>query len=180
MSRIDDLVTEIATEFNDATVEFVGGSVQRGRHSQQRRIIFARMRGQLRFISAPGARPETTPVANQGTLTQQRFERLETLKITLRAEDETELDTLFDRFVNVVFELYGPNAFEEANNYQWYNEDSKSSGTYSTRNPSIDLLLPFSFASRSDPKPYFELVSTTADLGIPDETKPDAPTVVNP
>lgn len=180
MSRLDDLVSDIETAFNDATVNFISGAVNLHRNATQRQAIFVRTRGVLSFVSSPGATPLSTPVAGVGTFTEQRFQRSETVLITLRAADESDLDDLFDRFVNVVFDLYGPNVFQVTNPYQWTEEDSKNSSYSSSRNPSIKLPLDFRLASRSDTRPYVEIADTTADLGIPDETASDAPTVVNP
>jgi hypothetical protein len=180
MSRVDDLVTELEAAFDDSTVGFQSGSLCLNRHATRRQIIFVRQRGVLSFVSAPGARPESIPVGGEGTLTKQRFQREESFLITLRAENESELDDLFDRFVNVVFETYGPNAFSELNAYDWHGEDSQNARAYERRNPAIRLLLNFRLASRSDPSPYVQVASTTADVGIPDDTAADAPTVVNP
>ncbi len=180
MSRLDDLVTDIAAAFADVTVNFVAGGLQTNRHAQKRTIIFVRSRGELSFRSVPGARPETVPVANAGTFTTQRFQRKETIEINIRAESEIALDAMFDRLVNVIFEVAGPNAFDDVTPYAWSGDDSNNSGQHERRNPSIKLLMVFLLASRSDPLPYIKVQATTTDLGIPDETAGDAPTVVNP
>lgn len=183
MSRFDDLITEIEAAFNDGSVNFVGGKVCLNKHSTRRQAIFVRQRGTLNFSSSPGRRPESTPVAGVGTFTEQRFERNEQILVTLRAEDEENLDLLFDRMVNVIFELYGPNAFETANPYDWFGEDSKQAGGWERRNPAIRFFLTVRLASRSDARPYIQVGDTTADVGFEDsvdDTPTEPVTVVNP
>lgn len=180
MSRLDDLVSDIETGFNDATVAFSAGSLSLDRNRQQRQIIFVRQRGTLNFNPTRDSRVEGAVVGGVGQHTDSYFTRREQIEVTLRAEDETALDTLFDRFVNYVHDTYGNTAFPGTNQYQWTDLDSTSSDGYKKRNPSIRLLLSFLLASRSDPRTFIQVAGTTADLGVPDETKPDAVAVVNP
>lgn len=170
MSRIDDLVTAIAARYNDSTVSFEAGKLRLNEHAQQRKVIFVRQNGSLQFSTAPGRRPFGTPVSGAGTFTQQRFTREEQLEVTLRAADEEDLDDMFDRFVNTVFEVCGPNAFENANQYEWFKEDSKNGGSWETRNPAIKLYFNARLASRSQTSPYAVVASTDTDVTEGDET----------
>ncbi len=163
-SRIDELVTAIAGKYDDTTVVFKAGKTQINAYNKQRSILMVRQSGVLRFVAAPAAYAFGTPVGGAGTLTRQRFEREELFEVTLRAEDEDRLDAMFDRFVNAVFEIAGPNAFETHNAYQWYGEDSKHGGDWNRRNPSIKLLLAFRLKSRSQTLPFAVLATTEATV----------------
>lgn len=169
-SRLDDFVTAIASRFDDGTVNFVAGKLNLNKHATQRQAIFTRQSGVLTFSSSPGRTPFGTVSMGQGTFTQQRFQRAETVEVTLRAADEEALDVLFDKFVNVVFEECGPNAFDDANPYEWVGEDSKNASAWDSRNPGIKFTLNVRLSSRSEPKPYAVLSTTETEVTEGDET----------
>ena len=164
MSRLDDTVTALAARYADATVSFEAGKLILNKHAQQRKIILVRQEGQLRFSSAPDRMPFGPPTAGAGTLTRQRFERFERIEATLRAQDEDELDLMFDRFVNAVFEVFGPNAFEDVNEYAWFQGDSTQAGDWSRRNPAIKLYFRVRLRSISQPGPYAVLGTAEGEL----------------
>ena len=168
MSRLDDTVTAIAAQYADATVSFEAGKFVLNKNAQQRKIVFVRQAGDLKFSSAPGRHAFGTPVAGVGTKTVQRFERFELLEVTLRAADEDDLDAMFDRFVNSVFEVFGPNAFENTNQYEWFQGDSTAGGDWSRRNPAITLYFRVRLKSRSQPGPYAVVGSADATLALKD------------
>ena len=168
MSRLDDTLTAIAAQYADATVSFEAGKLILNKNAQQRKIILTRQSGDLKFSSAPGKRAFGTPVSGAGTTTIQRFERFELIECTLRAEDEDALDAMFDRFVNAVFEVFGPNAFENTNQYEWFQGDSTNGGDWARRNPAIKLYIRVRLKSRSQPGPYAVLGSADATLILKD------------
>lgn len=165
MSRVDDIVTAIAARMDDSTVSFEAGKLRLNEHAQQRRVIVQRTAGVLGFSSGPGRRPHSS-----GTGTEQRFVREETLRVTLRAEDEEALDALFDRFVNAVFEQFGPNALEDETPYSWHGEDSDQGGSWLARNPAITLTMTVRLRSRSDEKPYATVADGSVEVTELDST----------
>ena len=160
MSRIDDIVTAIDTRMDDSTVEHVAGKLKINEHAQQRRIIYQRTSGSLGFSAAPGRKSAVV----SGSGTKQVFTREETLLITLSAENEANLDVLFDRFINAVFEEFGPNAFEDENPYSWHGDDSAAAGQWLSRNPRITLTLTVRLRSQSDSFSYG--TATTAQTEV--------------
>ena len=178
MSRLDDILTLIAAQYADATVSFEAGKLVLNKNAQQRKIILTRQAGRLQFSNARGKTAFGTPVSSVGTFTRQRFERSELLECTLRAEDETALDAMFDRFVNSVFEVFGPSAFEDVSDYAWFQGDSTAGGDWARRNPAIKLFIRVKLASRSQPGTFavVESVSATADFVPSGATGPTGPT----
>lgn len=169
-SRLDDFVTAIDVQLADATVNLVAGRLRLNEHATQRQAIFTRQSGELTFSRAPGRTPFGAPVSGEGTFTRQVFTRSEMIEVTLRAADEEALDLLFDQFVNAVFEVCGPNAFEETNAYEWVGEDSSSAGAWDSRNPGIKFQLNVRLSSRGQPRPYAVIAVTSADVTEGDET----------
>lgn len=168
MSHLDDILTAVAAQYNDGTVSFQAGRNVLNAHAQRRKIILARPSGDLRFSSAPGRRAFGTPMGGAGTTTDQRFERFELIEATLRAEDEDALDAMLDRFVNAVFEVFGPNAFEDVTPYEWFQGDSTAGGDWARRNPGIKLPFRVRLRSIPQPTPYAVLGSADATLILKD------------
>jgi hypothetical protein len=164
VSRLDDTLTAIADQYADATVSFEAGKLILNKNAQQRKIVLVRQSGDLRFSSAPGKRAFGVPVSGAGTTTIQRFERFELLEATLRAADEADLDTMFDRFVNAVFEVFGPNAFEDVNQYEWFQGDSAAGGDWARRNPGIKIYFRVRLKSRSETSPYAVVTTATGSV----------------
>ena len=136
MSRLDDLVTDIATAYDDSTVQFQAGKLRIAEHAQKRHIIFVRHAGLL----SPSTAPERATFSIAGFQTQ-IFEREETVLVVLRAEDEDALDAMLDRFCESVFRVCGANAFDDPTPYEWSGEDSQQAGQWVRRNPELRLQL---------------------------------------
>jgi hypothetical protein len=164
MSRLDEIVTQISDQYGDASVSFEAGKLVLNKHAQQRKIIMVRSSGDLRFSAAPGRRQYGVPVGGAGSVTDQRFERFELIECTLRAEDEAALDAMLDRFVNAVFEVAGPNAFENVNPYEWHQGDSSAGGDWIKRNPAIKLYIRLRLKSRAQPRPYAVVAAAETDV----------------
>lgn len=169
-SRVEEFVTAVAARYADATVSFEAGALRVNEHGQQRRIIFARAQGALQFSTAPGRAAFGAPTGGAGTYTLQRFQREEQLEITIRAEDETALDAMFDRLVNSIFEVAGPNAFEDVNRYEWIGHDAQQGGTWASRQPAIRLYVNVRLASRSQPATYVQVQEVDASVQYPGAT----------
>ena len=176
MSQLDEILTTVAARYADATDSFEAGKNVLNKNAQQRKIILVRQEGQLKFSAAPGRVAFGTPLSGAGTVTKQPFERFELIEATLRAEDEDALDLMFDRFVNTVFEVFGPNAFEDVNEYQWFQGDSTTGGDWSRRNPAITLYFRVRLKSRSQPGPYAVVGSADATLVLKDSEGATGPT----
>jgi hypothetical protein len=176
MSRLDDIVTALATRYADATVSFEAGKLVLNKHAQRRKVILVRQEGQLKFSAAPDRAPFSVPVAGVGTTTKQPFERFEMLEATLRAEDEDELDQIFDRFVNTVFEVFGPNAFEDVNEYSWFQADSSAGGDWARRNPAIKLQFRVRLRSIAQPGPFAVVAGVTGSAVLTDPEGATGPT----
>jgi hypothetical protein len=176
MSRLDDIVTLLAAQYADATVSFEAGKLVLNRNAQQRKIVLVRQEGQLRPSAAPGRAPFSVPVAGAGTTTKQPFERFELLECTLRAEDEDELDQMFDRFVNTVFEVFGPAAFEDVNEYEWFQGDSSAGGDWARRNPAIKLYFRVRLRSIAQPGPFAVLGTADGTMVLTDPEGVTGPT----
>lgn len=178
MSHLEDFITDIETAYADPTVEFEGGKNARNLHAQQRRIVIVRGEGTLKFSTAPGRPQFGVPTSGVGSVTQQRFERAEVLQATLTAATQDDLDDMFDRFVNTVFETAGPNAFEAETPYEWFQGDSKAGGDWVRRNPSITIAFRVRLRSRSVPGPFVVLAAAEGTLDhVPSgATGPTGPT----
>lgn len=179
MSQLDETLTAIADRYDDATVSFEAGKVVLNKNAQRRKIILVRQSGDLLFSSAPGRAAFGAPVSGAGTFTTQRFERFELIECTLRAEDEDALDAMFDRFVNAVFEVFGPNAFEDRNAYQWFQGDSSQGGDWVRRSPAIKLYIRVRLRSRSQPGPYAVLATAGGTAAMTDAEGATGPTADN-
>jgi hypothetical protein len=175
-SRLDDIVSLIAARYNDTAVSFEAGKVKLNKNAQQRKIILVRQDGQLRFSAAPDRARFSTPVAGVGETTKQPFERFETVEATLRAEDEDDLDQMFDRFVNSVFECFGPAAFENVNEYAWFQGDSSTGGDWARRNPAIKLTFRVRLRSVAQPGPFAVLAEADATLALANSAGATGPT----
>ncbi len=154
MSQLDDLVTAVAARVADATVAFEAGKVKINEHAQRRKAIFVRDSGVLKFSTAPGRQVFGVPVSGVGTTEFQRFQRSESVLLTLRAEDEEALDALFDVVVNAIFDVGGPNVFENENQYEWAGKDSQTAGARTARNPEIVFMFRMRLVSHPKLKPY--------------------------
>ncbi len=138
-SRIDDLVTALATAMGDTSVAFEAGKLRLHEQSGARRIIFVRASGKVQAAATPGRVRLGTAVAGTQPRGVQVFTREELIAVTLRAEGETELDALLDSFLDAVFHVYGPNALP--GEYEWFDGDSKDGGGWNLRQPAIRLIL---------------------------------------
>lgn len=178
MSQVDELVTAVAAQVADASVSFVCGKLRINEHAQQRTVIFVRATGVLKFSAAPGRQVATVPVSGAGTTQLQRFAREELIETTVRAEDEDELDELFDAVANAIFDLGGPNVFAAENTYEWIGRDSQRAGKVLSRNPELKFYFKIRLTSHPKPKPYAILAAATGTLT---EGPPGQPvTVVQP
>lgn len=166
-NALDAFAALVQARFSDTeTAVIVTGGVQRQAHQAQRTILLTRQLGQLRFSSAPNRMPFGTPVSGAGTYVQQRFQREEMIEATLRAATETDLDSLFDEFVNAVFEVAGPNAFDELTEYRWFGEDSVSGNEWVRRNPALKVYFRVRLASFSLPGPYAVVGTAGASVSL--------------
>lgn len=138
MSSLDDLVSDIAARYADATVSFEAGGLQKSRHGQRRRVIFTRTSGK---VEPSTGRDRLTPLAAPtppATWKWRRFARREQIEVTLRAESEDALDLVFDRLIDAIFSVMGPNAV--MSEYSWVFEDS-TAGAATARTPAIKFAL---------------------------------------
>lgn len=172
MSHLDDLLTAIEVRFDDATVAFDRGAVSRGRHGQMRRISLVRRNGILKFGSGPGRMPFVS-----GAVERQRFVREELVEATLRAEDETALDAMLDRFVNAAFDVLGPNCMSEENPYDWHEGDSTQGGANASRQPALTFLLRVRLKSHTQTLPYIALARLETTVTELDNTVTLTPAV---
>lgn len=164
MSQLDELVAAVAARVADATVQFEAGKVKINEHAQRRKVIFVRTNGSLKFSSAPGRQPFGIPVGGQGTTELRRFTRWETVAVTMRAEDEDALDALFDAVVNAIFDVGGPNVFENDNPYDWAGKDSQTAGQRIARNPELTFYFKMQLASHPKLKPYAVIENAQATI----------------
>jgi hypothetical protein len=176
MSHLEDLIASVETRYADPTVEFEGGKNAKNLHAQQRRIVITRTDGILRMSSAPGRAQQGIPITGVGTQTVQRFERFETFEAKLTAASQDDLDDMFDRLVNTIFEVCGPNAFEAQNPYEWFQGDSKAGGDWQRRNPGLTLRFRVRLRSRATPAPFAVLAIANADGLLKDVTGATGPT----
>jgi len=164
VSQLDELVTAVAARVDDSTVAFEAGKLRINEHAQRRKAIFVRDSGTLKFSSAPGRQNFGIPVSGAGTTELQRFTRSENVMLVLRAEDEDALDALFDAVVNAIFDIGGPNVFENENQYEWAGKDSQSAGARIARNPEIVFMFRMRLQSHPKPQPYAVLDTVTATV----------------
>jgi hypothetical protein len=165
MSRFDDLIELLEDEVDDATVSFEGGKRAIHAQGQARRVIFVRGSGEVQPKASPGRVRLGTPVSGVATYALQVFTRRESIEVTLRAADESALDSLFDVFLHAVFVVCGPNAFPAS--YSWFGDDSKDGGGWDTCQPAIKLELKIDL--RSLPRvtgQSVEIDATEADAAL--------------
>jgi hypothetical protein len=172
MSHLDDLLTALEFRFDDATVHFARGKVEMARHAQRRTIVMVRRSGLLKFSSGPGRMPFVA-----GTVERQRFVREELVEVTMRAEDETALDAMLDRFVNAAFEVLGPNCMSDENPYDWHEGDSTHGGANASRQPALTFLLRVRLKSRTQTLPYVAVTRIEGSVTELDNTVTLTPAV---
>lgn len=121
-SFFDDFVQAVEVQLADSSVLFTEGKAEKehGKRDQLRRISFERMSGKVIMRSSP--KPTNVP-ANMN-----RFSDELRIRMTVAAEDETTCFQLFSNVLNAVFDIMGPNAFHDENEYEWANQDSKGGG----------------------------------------------------
>lgn len=122
-SVFDDFVQAVEAQLSDSTVLFTEGKTgkEHGKRDQKRRVSFERMTGKVRLKSAPqtvGGVPKN----------MNRFSDESRIRMTVAAEDENTTFQLFSNVLNAIFEIMGPNAFNDENEYEWANQDSKGGG----------------------------------------------------
>lgn len=164
MSQLDALVTAVAAAVGDSSVAFEAGKLRINEHAQQRKAIFVRTSGVLKFSAAPGRQIFGVPASGVGTTEFQRFQRSEAIELTLRAETEDALDALFDVVVNAIFDVGGPNVYENENAYDWAGGDSQSAGQRIARNPEITFMFRMRLQSHPKLKPYAVVADTQVAL----------------
>jgi hypothetical protein len=172
MSHLDDLLTAIEVRFDDVTVAFARGKIERSRHQQLRSIVMVRRSGLLKFSSGPGRMPFLA-----GAVERQRFVREELVEVTLRAEDETALDAMLDRFVNAAFDVLGPNCMSDENPYDWHGDDSTQGGANASRQPALTFLLRVRLKSHTQTLPYIGLAQIEGSVTELDSTVTLTPAV---
>jgi hypothetical protein len=172
---MDDFVAAVAARVADVTVLFEAGKLRINEHAQRRKAIFVRQAGVLKFTAAPGRQLSGIPVGGVGVTELQRFAREERIEMTLSAEDESELDELFDAVVNAIYDVGGPNVFENENPYRWAGEDSQRAGKHLSRNPEIKFTFNIRLVSHPKTKPYAVLAATQSTLTEP----PGQPVQIN-
>lgn len=165
MSHLEDFITAIEARYADPTVEFEGGKNAKNLHAQQRRVVITRSHGTLRQSTAPGRAQPGIPLSGVGTQAVQRFDRSEVFEAKITAANQDDLDAIFDRLVNTIFEVCGPNALAGDNDYEWFQGDSKAGGDWQRRNPGITLQFRVNLRSRGVPQP-FAVVDATDATGI--------------
>jgi hypothetical protein len=164
VSDLDDLVTSVAAAVADATVSFQAGKLRINEHNQPRKAIFVRDAGVLKFSTGPGRQVFTTPVSGAGTTEYIRFQRSESVMVVLSAETEDALDALFDAVVNAIFDIGGPNVFENENAYEWAGKDSQQAGQHLARNPELRFMFRMRIQSHPKSKPYAVVAHAQATL----------------
>ena len=163
MSRLEDLGQLISTQLDDDTIAIEAGKLRLHENRGRRRIIFVRGSGRVQPLASPGRIRLGTPLDGVATQATQRFTRQEFIQVTLRAEGETELDTLFDAFLDAAFEVCGPNS--TPTEYAWHEGDSSDGGAWKARQPAIQCVM--SVNLRALPTPHYssvELEATGADV----------------
>jgi len=168
MSQLDELVTDVAARVADASVEYKAGKLHLNRHAQLRRAVFVRSAGALKHSAAPGRQVYGVPVSGAGTTQFQRFTREELVTLTLRAEDEEALDALFDTIVNAIFEIGGPNVYEDANDYEWAGDDSTNAGKHVSRVPELVFRFRMRLSCQPRALPYAVLAQIDATVTMLD------------
>jgi hypothetical protein len=174
MSHLDDILTDIEARFDDATVDFASGKIELARHKQQRSIVMVRRDGLLKFSSAPNRMPHVA-----GAVERQVFFREELVEVTMRAESETALDAMLDRFAAAAFAVMGPNAMSDENPYEWHAGDSKQGGANASRQPALTFLMRVRLRSHTPTLPYIELQRLESTVTELDSTVTLTPAVAS-
>jgi hypothetical protein len=155
MSQLDDLVTAVAARVNDATVLFEAGKLKINQHAQRRHAVFVRASGVLKPSAAPKRAPFGVPVSGVGTTEYVRFTREELVQLTLSAESEDALDTLFDVVANAIFDIGGPNVLvEDSQPYDWVGGDSDNAANFTARVPKLVFVFKMRIVSHPHTKPF--------------------------
>jgi hypothetical protein len=176
VSGLDDIVTALSARYADASVAFEFGQLALNHHAQQRRIVFVRTDGVLKFSSGPGRTTFSTPVNGAGTYQRVIFERDERISVTIRGETESQVEIMLDQFVDAVFAVCGPNALGTQNEYQWAGGDSTNAGANSARNPSLTFSLVVRLKSRPPAAgPYVQLAPLRSTITLGTEVQPITP-----
>lgn len=164
-SRLEDFATLIDTALADATVEIDAGKLELRKQSGLRRIIFVRTTGEVLPAASPGRVRLGTAVGGVAPRAVQIWTRREQIEVTIRAADETALDTLFDNFLDALFKVIGPNGLPLT--YEWHSGDSSEGGANRARQPAIKLNLQLDLRSLPTARTNDVTVSATeADVNL--------------
>lgn len=167
-SQLAQLVTAVAAKVADATVLFQTGKLKVDQHAQRRKAIFVRTGGLVKPSAAPGRAPFGVPVGGVGTTEYVRFTREEKIELTIGAEDEDALDLLFDKVVNAIFDVGGPNVLVETEQpYDFAGGDSEHADSYSNRNPTLFFMFRMRVASHPHTQPFAVLTTANATISEP-------------
>lgn len=166
MSQLDELVSAVAARVADPTVAFEAGRLRINEHAQRRKAIFVRDTGVLKPSAAPGRQVFGIPANGAGTTEFQRFTRAENIMLTLRAEDEDALDSLFDAVVNAIFDIGGPNVYTAESPYEWAGKDSQAAGQRLARNPEVVFNFQMRLVSHPALKPYAKIDNTQSTVTL--------------
>lgn len=185
-SRLDALVADLYAAFGGTAsgVIFETGRLRLAENGPRGRVIFVRQRGTLFPAVGPDRQILGTPIDDATPWALQRFQRSELLEVTMRAADETALDALFDRVVNLLFTELGPNAFEaNGSEYVWFDEDSSAGAAWTARQPAIRLYVRARL--RAVPEPValaviVEEIDTAAGFTEAGATAPDVVSFITP
>lgn len=157
MSIVEEIMTRLEARMADPSVLFLGGKRRLAQNARKRRITFVRSSGMLSLIG----QPDGVTVTSSGK-TKKLFRRAERFLVTLRADDEEELDELFDRCMCATWEEFAPNVFVQPSEYEWANGDSQDGGSHMASSPSLTVAVTFRFeVSR---KPTLVTVVNTATI----------------
>jgi hypothetical protein len=165
MSRLEDFATLIDDALDDESVAIEAGKLELRKQAGLRRIIFVRTSGEVVAAASPGRVRLGTPVSGVATRAVQVWTRKEQIEVTLRAVDETALDTLFDAFLDALFQVIGPNGLPLT--YEWAGGDSSEGGAHRVRQPAIKLNLRLDLRSLPTARTHSVAVAATeADVNL--------------
>jgi hypothetical protein len=124
-SSFDNFVQGVEAQLADSTVLFTEGKTgkEHGKRDQTRRVSFERHSGKVKLRSSP-----TRLTTGSAPVKMNRFTDESRIRMTVAAEDENTTFQLFTNVLNAIFEIMGPDAFNDENEYDWGGEDSKGGG----------------------------------------------------
>lgn len=155
---VDAVMAEIAKSPDLGPIEVLVGAKRITQHTGKRRIVWVRS-GQQNTIRYNANRAAGRQ--HEGARAPSPYDRLERIRVSLSAEDEDELDLLFDEFLAALANVSSNDSGITAQEYVWTTEEG-----HTERRPLIECFFTMVLPVLQRPQVLFTRATTTHNCSI--------------